>query len=298
MIESDAWYQVSDTPGLDDNNAAYGFGLRAPNNTGLRGGIGFKEVQGNFNPAMGFINRSDVRDLSADVGYTYFFPTGGLLQTAYAGVDAQRVNLLSGGLQSEVVQFRLLELQANTRDNFQLSYTTNHEVVRNPFTLYSEPGRTVSVQPGDYRFNESSISFNTANQRRYSGGLRFTNGDFYNGSRNNINASFSWIQSRFFVMSTSYDWNDIKLPQGDFVTRLASLTTQVAFSNTLFWVNLVQYDNISEEIGINTRLQWIPEAGQEGFIVLNYNMQDKDKDNIFEAQTADLSIKFKYTFRY
>jgi len=298
QIEGDAWYQMSDTPGLEGDDAAFGWGLRSPNNTGWRGGVGFKEVQRNFNPAMGYINRANIRDWSVDGGYTHFFPAGGFLQSGYAGVDAQRVNLISGGLQSEVVQFRLLELQANTRDNVWLAYTTNHEVVRNPFVLYSEPGRTVSVQPGDYQFNETSIGINTANQRRYSGGLRFSSGDFYNGSRNNINASFSWIQSRFFVMSTSYDWNAISLPQGDFITRLASLSTQVAFSNTLFWVNLIQYDNISEEIGVNTRLQWIPEAGQEGFIVLNYNMQDKDKNNIFEAAAMDLSIKFKYTFRY
>jgi len=45
-------------------------------------------------------------------------------------------------------------------------------------------------------------------------------------------------------------------------------------------------------------LQWIPRAGQEGFIVLNYNMEDADKDNEFHALTSDLSIKFTYTFRY
>ncbi len=298
QIEGDAWYQLSDTPGLDGDNAAFGWGLRLPNNSGLRGGAAFKEVQRNFNPAMGYINRADIRDWSADAGYTYFFPRGGFLQSGYAGVDAQRVNLISGGLQSEVVQFRLLELQANTRDSLSALYTTNHEVVRNPFTLYSEPGRTIRVLPGDYRFNEQSIGFSTAQQRLYSGGLRFTSGDFYNGSRNNIGASFAWVPSRFFVMSARFDWNDISLPQGDFITRLASVTTQVAFSNTLFWVNLVQYDNVSEEIGVNTRLQWIPEAGQEGFIVLNYNTQDKDKDNTFAVAAMDFSIKFKYTFRF
>ena len=73
---------------------------------------------------------------------------------------------------------------------------------------------------------------------------------------------------------------------------------QVAFSSQLFWVSLLQYDNVSEELGLNTRLQWVPKAGQEGFIVLNYNLQDKDKDNSFKSAAADLSIKFKYTLRY
>lgn len=60
----------------------------------------------------------------------------------------------------------------------------------------------------------------------------------------------------------------------------------------------MQYDNLSEEVGVNTRIQLIPRAGQEGFIVLNYNMQDKDKNDRFESAFSDLSLKFKYTFRF
>lgn len=297
LLEGDAWYQQSDTPGLDGDDAAFGFGVRTPNNTGWRGGAAFREVQQNFNPAMGYVNRVNIRDYSADAGYTHFFGAG-FLQTAYAGIDAQRIDEIGGGLQSQAVIFRLLELEANTRDRVELDYQRNREVVQTPFTLYSEPGREVSVPAGDYEFDEASIGIYTANQRQFSGSLSFTDGDFYAGKRSNINASFAWIQSRYFVLSMSQDWNDIELPQGDFITRLSSLTTQVAFSSTLFWVSLLQYDNLSEELGINTRLQWIPRAGQEGFIVLNYNLEDRDKDNSFRSATSDISVKFKYTFRF
>lgn len=297
VLEADAWFQKSDTPGLNGDDESFGFGLRSPNNTGLRGGLGFKEVQANFNPAMGYINRSNIRDYTADIGYTHFFRDS-FLQSAYFGVDGQRINVIDGDLQSEVLAFRLLELETNSRDRMQLSYQRNKENVLLPFAVFRSPDRTVLIQPGSYSFNEQTIAFNTAGQREFSGRLSMTNGDFYNGQRNNLNGSLSWTQSRYFVMSMSYDWNDISLPQGDFITRLTSVSTQVAFSSTLYWVSLVQYDNLSEEIGINTRIQWIPKAGQEGFIVLNYNLQDKDRNNVFEAASADLAIKFKYTFRF
>jgi hypothetical protein len=298
QIEADAWYQQSDTPGLDGDDSAFGLGLRTPNNTGLRAGIGYKEVEQNFNPAMGFVNRTNIQDWFGDVGYTHFFAGGGLLQSAYSGIDAERIEVIDGGLQSEAIQFRLLEVEANTRDRFFLQYQQNREVVLAPFTLYSEPGRNVVMTPGDYDFDDYTLGFNTANQRRYSGGLRLTRGDFYDGERNNINASVQWNHSRFFLTSLNFDWNDIELPQGDFTTRLVSLNAQVAFSSQLFWVSLLQYDNVSEELGINTRVQWVPKAGQEGFIVLNYNLQDKDKDNTFKSAAMDVSIKFKYTLRY
>jgi hypothetical protein len=296
-IEADAWFQRSDTPGLTGDDQAWGLALRSPNNSGLRGGVGFKQVQANFNPAMGYINRADIQDYTADVGYTHFFRDS-FLQTAYTGIDAQKVNVIGGGLQSQVLAFRLLELDTHSRDRVSLQYQTNKEVVRNAFAVYNAPDRRVLIQPGNYSFNESTLAFNTAGQREFSGRFSMTQGDFYNGKRQNLNGSLSWTQSRYFVMSMSYDWNDIALPQGDFITRLTSLSTQVAFSSTLYWVSLVQYDNLSEEVGVNTRLQWIPRAGQEGFIVLNYNLQDKDKDNSFHSAKSDLSVKFKYTFRF
>jgi len=297
QLEADLWYQKSDTPGLDGDDASYGVGLRLPNNTGWRGRVAFKEVQKNFNPAMGYVNRSNIRDFTADAGHTHFFG-GDILQSVFTGIDAQRIEVIDGGLQSEVVVFRLAELQTNTRDSVELAYTTNREVVTQPFTLYTSPVRSVAVQPGDYKFNEHQIKLSTGGQREFSGSFTYLGGDFYNGKRTNLSSSLSWTQSRYFVASVNYDWNDISLPQGDFITRLTSVSTQVAFSSTLYWINLVQYDNLSEEIGINTRLQWIPRAGQEGFIVLNYNMQDRDKNNRFESALSDLSVKFKYTFRF
>ena len=297
ILQADAWYQQSDTPGLKGDDASFGFGIRLPESQGLRGRLGYKEIQQNFNPAMGYVNRSNIRDITTDVGYTYFFEDS-IFQTAFAGIDAQRIEVIDGGLQSETVSFRLLELQTDARDGVNLTYNTNKEVVQLPFTIYSEVGKQVVIQPGAYEFDEKQISFRTGGQRTFSGRFSYLAGDFYNGERTNLNGSMSWNQSRYFTMSLSYDWNDIELPQGDFITRLSTLSTQVAFSSTLYWINLLQYDNISEELGINTRLQWIPRAGQEGFIVLNYNMQDKDKNNRFQSVYSDLSLKFRYTFRF
>jgi hypothetical protein len=88
------------------------------------------------------------------------------------------------------------------------------------------------------------------------------------------------------------------LPQGAFVTRLMRLTMDVNFSPTLYWVNLIQYDNVSEVVGANKRLRWIPKAGQETLIVLNHRMQDRDRDNGFRSELMDLSLRVGYTFRF
>ena len=300
VLEADAWYQQSDTPGLDGDDAAFGFGVSMPNTAGLRAGFQIKEIERNFNPALGFISRSDVRDTAFDVGYTRFF-SGGKLQRLNVGLDAQRFDLLDGGRQSEQMVLKLIDVETHTRDGLRLRYITNEEFVEAPFNVYfdsSDPARNVVIGAGTYSFDEASIRLGTGNQRALSGNITYLVGDFYNGERTNVSGQFSWKPSRHFTLSLDYDFNDVELPQGRFVTRLAGLSTQVMFSTNLAWITLMQYDNISEVLGVNTRLHWIPKAGQEGFIVLNHNLQDFDKNSSFHSAAADLNVKFKYTFRF
>jgi hypothetical protein len=298
QLEGDAWYQQSDTPGLEGDDAAFGIGLRLPSNTGLRGGVALKEVQRNFNPAMGYINRLDIRDMSGNVGYTSFFD-GGPLQSIYFGAKGQRINDLStGNLQSEEIEYNLFELQANTRDYLGLDFTTAREVVTDAFRVYSEPGREVLIGPGDYEFHDTRMFYGTGDQRMFSINGDLAYGEFYDGDVRRGSIGLNWNQSRFFRLSSNYQLRNISLPQGDFITRLVSLTSQVAFSSQWFWITLAQYDNVSELLGINTRLQYIPRAGQEAFVVFNYGMQDFDKDNRFKSTDAEVSIKFKYTLRF
>jgi hypothetical protein len=297
-IEGDLWWQRSDTPGLVCDDTAHCFRLRSPNNTGLRGGLGLKEIEANFNPALGFVNRAGIRDVQVDVGYTRYLDHN-LWQRVFFGVDAQRVSLLAGGaLDTQVIRARVFELETNTSDNVEYHYIARKDIVRDAFTLYEDPTRQVNITPGSYSYGEHVVSFEAGQHRTFSGELDFEWGDFFGGTRDAIVGTFNWRQSPQFKLSLSYEWNDIELPEGQFISRLIGLSTEVAFSSRLFWVNLIQYDNISEEMGINSRLQWIPRSGQEGFIVLNHSRQDYDKDNSFTSAEADLSLKFSYTFRF
>ena len=266
-----------------------------PNNSGWRGGVYLKEVEANFNPALGFVSRSDVRDATADAGYTHF--TGGLVQSIFSGVDAQRIDFLDGGLQSQTVLGRLAEIETNSGEELRVHYAATREAVIRPFAIYEDNDREIVVPPGTYAFGETVVSLGTGSQRAVSGDLTYRWGDFFDGVRKNIGGEISWVQSRYFGMSLSYDWNDIALPQGTFITRLMRLATEVNLSSTLYWVNLVQYDNVSEVLGVNARLRWIPVAGQEGLIVLNHSLHDRDRNNSFRSELNDVSVKLSYTFR-
>ncbi len=297
-LEATAWYQQSSTPGKEGDDAAYALGFDIPNAEGWKGGMSLKEFGKNFYPALGFVSRTGVRDYLGQVGYTHFVKGRKFLQFVAAGVDTERVKFLAGGLETQVLFARLLDLESRARDTFRLVYQASDEVVTQPFTLYSDPTRRVGVGAGRYSFDRVGFDVGSGPQRRLSANFHYRDGDFYDGHRTNVSGDVTWKPLPRFNLTFRYDWNDIELSQGEFTSRLVGVVTEMAIRLNLTWINLIQYDNTSEVLGVNSRLQWIPKAGREGFIVLNHNLQDVDKDDVLHSALADVNVKFAYTFRF
>ncbi len=293
IIEAEAWYQQSQTEGIDSADAAYGARVRVPNNVGWRGGVGVKEIQQNFRPAMGFVNRSGIRDSTLELGYTHR-PHNSLVRSFFVGSDAQRIDLIDGGLQSQTISLRPLDIESNGRDRLRFDYVVSTEVLDQDFEI----SEGVVIPIGEYTFDDFGFTLTTGAQRMFSGELTYRQGDFYNGEREQTKGSLTWIPSQHFRFTVGYDLNDVSLQGGDFEVRLATIKADVIFSSKLSWVNLIQYDNVSETAGLNSRLHWIPEAGREAFFVINHTLQDFDRDNSFDSLVGDVTAKFSYTIRF
>jgi hypothetical protein len=295
VVEVNAWLQESDTEGIEDEQSAFGFGLSMPNNSGFRGGVELSQLEENFNPALGFVSRRGIRQLELGTQHTYR-PPRGYLRSVLGGFDAERVELISGELQSQEIEYKLIELESRRGDQLFLQHSANKEVLSEPFLISPREGIVLPI--GSYSFNDTRIQVQTGDQRKLWANVAYQTGEFYNGDRTEIFGSIAWRPSGRLLTFLSYELNDIDLPQGDFVTRLVQFRADVAFSAKLSWVSRIQYDNVTEMMGVNLRLHWIPQAGREAFIVLNHNLEDFDLDNRFNSQLSEAAIKFNYTFRF
>jgi hypothetical protein len=108
----------------------------------------------------------------------------------------------------------------------------------------------------------------------------------------------TWRPNAHLRFGAGFEWNDIDLPQGSFITRLASLRADIAFTSTWYWENFLQYDNVSETIGINSIVRWVPQAGREAVLVINRQVEDFDRDNRFTPYINELAFKIAYTLRF
>ena len=195
---------------------------------------------------------------------------------------------------------RLAEIETNQRDRYQLRFHSTTEVLTDPFAIWQRGASEIIIPSGEYSFDEAEFSMSFGEQRKVFGSFGVRSGDFFDGKRQALSGEIGWRPSIHFATALSYETNDVELPGGSFISRLIQFRTDVVFSSTVSWVTQLQYDNVTESIGINSRLHWIPEAGREAFIVLNHNLQNFDPltSNTFNSAAADLTLKYSYTFRF
>ncbi len=293
ILEISGWYQESDTEGVTDNESATGIGFSMPSSTGFSGGASVKRFESNFNPALGFVNRLGVRDIAADLDYTYR-PEAGIWQSYAFNLGVRRYDFIDGGLQSQRVTIDPYRLSSRSGDLMFWRSNFIKDVLAKPFEI--SPG--VIIPAGKYSFKDHGIEFQSAARREFSANFTYIWGPFYTGDLDRYFGKVAWKPSAKFSANIGYDIRYIDLPEGEFTTRIITAGIDYIFSSNLSWVNLIQYDNVTETLGINMRLHWVPEEGQEFFFVINQIMEDHDGDNSFHSAFTDVTAKLSYTFRY
>jgi hypothetical protein len=189
---------------------------------------------------------------------------------------------------------RLPEFENQVGDELKFRYNLFEERLTAPFEISDG----VIIPVGDYSFEEWGVILNTAQQRKLSFSFFVFDGDFFDGNRLQLDGGMTWRPSKYFEFDVSYNFNDIDLPQGDFITRLMQLRANIAFTSAWSWNNFVQYDNVSDTIGINSILRWNPEAGREVALVFNRLLEDDDENSSFKSRFSELTAKVSYTFRF
>jgi hypothetical protein len=292
-LGGEAWYQRSDSEGLPGDDAAWGVRLASPNNEGLNAEIGYTSIQSNFNPALGFVNRRGINRTEVGVGYT-FRPRHKWVRSVETGASFESYDKISGGLESRSLFVELFELETNSGDEYGLQLNRDREVLYEAFEISDG----VVIPPGDYQFGRLGVELSGASERRFAPSVEVDQGEFFDGDITAIEAGFDWRPNRHFFLSLAYEYNDISLPAGDFIARLVQLEANYAFNVKWSWVNLLQYDNESKSVGVNSRLRWNPRAGQDLYLVLTQGFAAQGVFSGLDLRQSQIALKYSRTFRF
>ena len=88
----------------------------------------------------------------------------------------------------------------------------------------------------------------------------------------------------------------MRLREGTFIVRLASATLKLAFTPDLSWNSVVQYDNLSRQVGLNSRLRYTYRPGSDLYVVVNQGWDDDERH--FQRLTTAITMKMGATLRF
>jgi hypothetical protein len=286
-------------PLVDGNGLAYGATIAYPNDL-IRWELGFKEIQDEFDPALGFVNRVDIRQYDAVYRYRIRPDEGPFrtIDTRVAGLLVTSSNA-TNTIRTGQFNFSPLILTTPIVDSVEFSYVHTYEFASRSFP-------NVQIGPGEYHFDEGRIKFSTSRNRRIQGQLETTYGTYFDGTRTRAIADLEFRPIKYLLLKAQYEFNDIRLPGSDFLSNandqdrdvqihLVRGSFDIFFTPEISLLTLIQFDNVSDTLGFNSRLRWILEEGREVFLVVN---QGADTQGAIRATQTELVAKVQWTFRF
>lgn len=293
------WLQKSDNAGVDGDDMAWSATFGLPSRIGLEGGVQIHEVQANFDPALGFANRTGVRLYGGELGYRRNREGDVFVREVSHGLEVARWEYLdTGNVQSQEISFDYLSLRSSAGDFFRLDLKLQKEGLLPGEQPLDRIG--ISMPDGEHSFERYGLFFRTASFRKFRGQLRIEDGGYFDGDRLSINPELEWRPNEHLAFSLEYRYSKYDFPGGqEATTRQITFENEISFNSKMSLVTLAQYDNLSEDIGINSRFRYNLSAGQDIWFVLNHNMnRDVLIDDRFRSTETLAAAKIRYTFRY
>lgn len=297
-LQADLWAQAtySDPSGRDaENSDSTAIGGRFeldkdPWNLSLFAA----RVGEDYDPALGFVSRAGRYEWSVRGGYRWDDPLNSeRVRDIRFRSSVGGQNLVSNG---EIEDLRATPVEVtvanNSGDSISFGPRLYLDQLFDPFEIVDG----VVIPEGEYDTASAVLGLATSQARPVSIDTEAEYRSFFDGHRFDASVGLGFRPSPGFTLSVDYAYNDIDLPQGEFIVRVARARASMQFNPDLSWDNTVQWDNQSDQAGLNSRVRWEYSPGQE--VILVYNQGFDVEDDSFTSRDFTTTIKASLTFRF
>ena len=179
-------------------------------------------------------------------------------------------------------------------DFIEVSIKRERELFEEDFEIYDN----IIVPEGDYSYWRARAGIMTAQSR----GIYFTAGtdlgarDFLDGTKYGLNGSVGWQPSPTFSMDlgAEMDWYDLE--GGEFEALIVNGSIRYTPTKKLSLSTRVQFDTVSDELGLNSRIRWMVNPSSDVYLVFNQGY--RRFDDRFDRTLTEGVVKAGWTFRF
>lgn len=251
----------------------------------------------NFNPEVGFVNRTDINESFADLNLAPRPKIPGVRELNFEGFIDHSPDT-HGVLQTQ-------EWQGTFRMNFNNGAYTDDDIydtftqrLTQPFNLY----KNISIPPGIYHFARHQLTYGSRLDRRFTWNLFERFGTYYSGHLNEAQVRATYRVSSKLNVSTTALWDRFRLPQRKFSVALASLEASYSLSRFLSADTLIQMDTSNTEaVSGNFRLRYQfrhDDPFSNLFIIYNTGTRFAGLSGSNLAQLRENRVEVKLTYSF
>jgi hypothetical protein len=286
-----AFMVASDDEASGETGVGFGFegGFRSEDWSGSLRSLGSSE---DFRPALGFVSRPGDWLNSASATWQPR-PGGDFVRNYEFGISPYVWTDVDGDLIGGGVSLTPFAVEWESGDEFELELTSEHD--RPPEDFEIADG--IVVDAGSYRWEQVEAGFGLSESRAVSGGVSAAWGGYYDGDAFSYSAELQWRPTTRFRLGFAYEEDRLRMPAGDLVVRVKQLNFDLGFSPHLTWQNIVQADNESDSLGLQSRLHWLIEDGREVFLVVQTGWE-RLPDGTIAPEERQLALKLVWAVRF
>ena len=289
IFKAQSWFMAADDDKTAGRQMAFGASVRYPNEPLLAEAYA-SQVDSDFNPGLGFVSRAGIRQYGGKLGYRW--RPGGYIRSIGIQTEPYYVTNLEGEIETESVVLPGIDFVNEAGDSLNLGFAMNRENFDEDFEIQPD----VIIRGGDYRFNRAFALLTSTSARPVSAFASVDIGGFYDGTSREFGAGLEWRANSHVYLAAEGTLSQVDLPEEAFDVVVGGVRANFTFTPDLSWNTIVQYDNVSETAGVNSRFKWTFRPGSDIFLVFNYGFDVED--GRFRTFSNDITTKLVWTFRF
>jgi hypothetical protein len=249
----------------------------------------YVDIGAEFNAELGFIPRTDIRNVQAQAAWTPRPGWPGVRQLRF-NADTSYFENHAGQKESQSTGFDA-SLTRQDSSSFRASLDLQQDVLRVPW-------RTAGtlVPAGQYDWHSVRLSYTSNQAKAVYGSASIERGGYYAGDRQSYRVELSFVPKDTLLFENVYTRNRIELPwAAPYITNVLSSRVSYSFSPDLFVKSFVQYNDATDTASLNLLLWYIYRPGSDFYIVYNEGF-DTDDPGGRALRTRGRSLAVKVTY--
>ena len=274
-------------------SAAYGWRADLSGNTWQTSIFG-REFQGEYDAAVGFTPRRDFRQYNPRLSWDPRLNRHPFIRGFGFDLNSTIATSLTNDLINRLTFVTPFSIEFHKGDRFEVQWFQQAERLEVDFEISKG---LVLPKGGAYDWTRWQFIYTGATNRKVAARVETSFGDFWDGTRKELNLQMTFRPRPGLFAQLSYELNDVSLAQGDFATKLYRADVRAQFSPWVSLANNIQYDTVSQLLGWQMRFRWIVRPGNDFFLVYTHNWSDS-LDNRFRSIDNRAVTKAVYTLRF